>query len=184
MEILLCNIHITIYCISCNHHNFAARLFIPLCKRDGSAYTNCCAAYSQQFLMCVLSRLRTFAARQMQAIWLRSQESGRNNLFFAVETFLKNFFLCDQDMSDKQYFSLWCCSGVIVSNYILNKNVFKPTQISNLTWCALCDKRDKVWTQSTTNALLLIVQHNSNAIHVNWIWMTKLNRKMFHQYKD
>ena len=96
-----------------------------------------------------------------------------------METFLKNFFLCDQDMSDKQYFSLWCCSGVIVSNYILNKNVFKPTQISNLTWCALCDKRDKVWTQSTTNALLLIVQHNSNAIHVNWIWMTKLNRKMF-----
>ena len=87
MEILLCNIHITIYCISCNHHNFAARLFIPLCKRDGSAYTNCCAAYSQQFLMCVLSRLRTFAARQMQAIWLRSQESGRNNLFLRWKRF-------------------------------------------------------------------------------------------------
>ena len=38
MEILLCNIHITICCISCNHHNFAARLFIPLGKRDAGAH--------------------------------------------------------------------------------------------------------------------------------------------------
>ena len=129
MEILLCNIHITIYCISCNHHNFAARLFIPLCKRDGSAYTNCCAAYSQQFLMCVLSRLRTFAARQMQAIWLRSQESGRNNVF-AVETFFKTSFLNDQDTCLINNIFIMLLFWVIVSNYTLSKN-FKPTDIKS-----------------------------------------------------
>ena len=111
-------IHITIRCISCNHHNFAARLFIPLGKRDGVCTQPTCA-HNQQFLMRTFKVAHFCCKADAEAIWLRSQESGRNNNVFAVETF---FFLrlFDQDTSDKHFFIILFR---VLFNYVLNKTI-------------------------------------------------------------